>query len=104
MLENSGTAPVSLLELSLDTGRTHQIRVHLSYTGHPVIGDPVYGRKEARGMSGQALHAGKLMLRHPDTGEMMLFKAPLPADMHGLIERLGLSRGEEIFCEKDGFC
>jgi len=101
VLENSETHPVSLLELSLDTGRTHQIRVHLSHIGHPVVGDPVYGRKDARGMDGQALHAGRLMLRHPDTGELMVFSAPLPEDMHRLLGRLGLSRGEEKFCEEN---
>ncbi|MDR0288432.1 MAG: RluA family pseudouridine synthase [Clostridiales bacterium] len=74
----------TLLELSLETGRTHQIRVHLAYIGHPVTGDPVYGKKDNL-ILGQALHAFKLELMHPVTGENLVFTAPLPDDLVNLI-------------------
>ena len=67
------------LELALETGRTHQIRVHLNHIGHPIIGDPLYGRRNQKfNLEGQALHAYKLNLIHPRTGEKMAFEAPLP--------------------------
>ena len=69
----------TLVEARLETGRTHQIRVHLSYLGHPVLGDPVYGpKKQPFGTDGQVLHAKILQLKHPATGEEMCFDAPLP--------------------------
>lgn len=73
----------TLLDLKLETGRTHQIRVHMKYIGHPLVGDPVYGGKSGRtlGMSGQALHAGILGFNHPRTGEYMEFTVPIPDDM-----------------------
>lgn len=73
----------TLLDLKLETGRTHQIRVHMKYIGHPLVGDPVYGGKSGRtlGMSGQALHAGVLGFEHPRTGEWLEFSAPIPEDM-----------------------
>jgi len=80
----------TLLELSLETGRTHQIRVHMKFIGHPLVGDPLYGpaKHRTRWIRGQALHAGVLGFRHPRTGEQMLFEAPLPEDMRRLIERM----------------
>ncbi len=78
----------TLVKCRLETGRTHQIRVHMAYTGHPVTGDPVYGIKNTRGMDGQALHAGELTLIHPATGEPVTFKAPLPEDFEKLLKRL----------------
>ena len=78
----------TLTECSLETGRTHQIRVHMAYIGHPLVGDPVYGRRDGRGLAGQALHAGKLILTHPRTGMEMTFTAPLPADFKNLINML----------------
>ena len=70
-------------ELQLETGRTHQIRVHMKYIGHPLVGDPVYGGRAGRtlGMQGQALHAGVLGFAHPRTGEQLSFASPLPEDM-----------------------
>lgn len=69
----------TLCEFRLETGRTHQIRVHAKYIGHPVVGDPVYGYKAQKfKLNGQLLHAYKLRLVHPDTGESMEFTAPLP--------------------------
>ncbi len=73
----------TLLDLKLETGRTHQIRVHMKYIGYPLVGDPVYGGKSGRtlGMSGQALHAGVLGFEHPRSGEWLEFTAPIPEDM-----------------------
>ena len=69
----------TLVRFSLHTGRTHQIRVHAKHMGHPVVGDPVYGYKKQRfSLSGQLLHAFRLTLTHPKTGEVMSFTAPLP--------------------------
>ena len=75
----------TLVKCRLETGRTHQIRVHMAYIGHPVVGDPVYGKRNNRGMTGQALHAGELTLRHPTTGKEMTFTAPLPDDFQKLL-------------------
>ncbi len=67
------------LELKLETGRTHQIRVHLAYIGHPVAGDPIYGpQKVITSLNGQCLHAMTLGFIHPKTGERLYFEAPLP--------------------------
>ena len=82
----------SLLRVRIETGRTHQIRVHLSHIGHPVAGDPVYGRGPAALLPGpaprQMLHAAGLAFRHPRTGRALAFTAPLPADMQGLLDAL----------------
>ena len=69
----------TLCEFNLKTGRTHQIRVHSKFIGHPIVGDPVYGFKNQKfSLNGQLLHAVKLELTHPATGERMTFTAPLP--------------------------
>lgn len=68
----------SLLELALETGRTHQIRVHMKYIGHPVVGDPLYGPRNVIGENGQYLHAATLGFTHPRTGERLEFTSPLP--------------------------
>ncbi len=69
----------TLVRFSLKTGRTHQIRVHAKYMGHPVVGDPLYGYKNQRfSLNGQLLHAFRLTFTHPRTGEEMTFTAPLP--------------------------
>lgn len=68
----------ALIELQLETGRTHQIRVHMNYIGHPVVNDPVYGKKKLIDETGQCLHAKELGFIHPTTGEYMEFEAPLP--------------------------
>ncbi|HWI55100.1 MAG TPA: RluA family pseudouridine synthase [Desulfobacteria bacterium] len=79
----------TLVECSLETGRTHQIRVHMAYVGHPVAGDPLYGpRKNPLGLSGQALHAFLLGFVHPSTGEQMQFNADLPLYFQNLLEEL----------------
>jgi 23S rRNA pseudouridine1911/1915/1917 synthase len=73
----------TFVELKLETGRTHQIRVHMKYIGHALVGDPVYGGRSGRtlGMTGQSLHAGVLGFVHPRTGEQMEFSVPMPEDM-----------------------
>ena len=68
----------TLISCKLETGRTHQIRVHLQYIGHPLAGDPVYGPKKTLPAKGQFLHAAKLGFIHPKTGELLVFEAPLP--------------------------
>lgn len=79
----------TLVECRLTTGRTHQIRVHMASLGHPVVGDPVYGFKKQRyRLSGQLLHAVRLELIHPRTGEPMAFEAPLPEDFDNLLQKL----------------
>jgi len=76
----------TLLREELDTGRTHQIRVHMAHIGHPVVGDKTYGVKKQRfDLEGQLLHAGELLLNHPRTDERMHFKAPLPADFEHVL-------------------
>lgn len=68
----------TLVQLQLETGRTHQIRVHMKYIGFPVAGDPLYGPKKTLPGNGQFLHAESLGFKHPKTSEMMVFEAPLP--------------------------
>lgn len=85
----------ALIECRLETGRTHQVRVHCSSIGHPLLGDPVYGRTPAAlrpllrqiGFARQALHAASLGFDHPVTGERVEFRAELPADMRELIDQ-----------------
>ena len=90
-------ADLTLVQCRLETGRTHQIRVHLAHMGYPVVGDAVYGRRKARfAIQGQALHAKELHLRHPGTGEEMRFLAPLPADMAAILRALGSVVMKEI--------
>ncbi|MFA9414756.1 MULTISPECIES: RluA family pseudouridine synthase [unclassified Streptococcus] len=78
----------SLVELTLETGRTHQIRVHMAYIGHPVAGDPAYGPKKTLAGQGQFLHAEKLGFTHPTSGEEMVFTAPAPAIFQETLEKL----------------
>ena len=90
----------SRIACRLETGRTHQIRVHLTSKGSPCLGDTTYGAgppapavreaMEAAGLRRQALHAAVLGFRHPVTGELLRFETPLPADMAGLQARLEL--------------
>ncbi|MGI6700933.1 MAG: RluA family pseudouridine synthase [Christensenellales bacterium] len=75
-------------EFNLYTGRTHQIRVHMKHIGHPVSGDKVYGGDARIYGKGQLLHAYKLILKHPKSGETMEFLAPLPEDFEALLMRL----------------
>ncbi len=97
-----GAAAISLLRLRLETGRTHQIRVHLAHIGHPVVGDPVYGsgfkakagtlpepaRGAVMGLQRQALHAVELGFEHPLTGKKLHFESPLPGDLAAVLAAL----------------
>ena len=77
------------LRLRLETGRTHQIRVHMAYLGHPVAGDPVYGPKKPEpGLQGQCLHARIIGFIHPSTGEYMEFDSGLPPYFTAFLEKL----------------
>ena len=80
-------ADTSLLRLRLDTGRTHQIRVHLRAIGHPVCGDPEYGTAGVLGLTRQFLHAARLAFDHPFTGERVDVLSPLPADLRDALAR-----------------
>ena len=87
----------TLCKFILQTGRTHQIRVHAKHIGHPCVGDPVYGfKKQKYKLSGQLLHAIELSLDHPTTGERMTFNAPLPTEFHSILEKLCRQYGCEI--------
>ncbi|WHY88017.1 RluA family pseudouridine synthase [Neobacillus novalis] len=78
----------TFVECQLETGRTHQIRVHMKYIGYPLAGDPKYGPKKTLDIDGQALHAGVLGFIHPRTGEYLEFEAPLPDDIERLLAQL----------------
>ncbi|MFD1955172.1 RluA family pseudouridine synthase [Paenibacillus thailandensis] len=78
----------TLLELQLETGRTHQIRVHMKYIGYPLAGDPVYGRSKTVALNGQALHAAVIGFKHPRTGDYLEFEAPVPDDMEQVLQSL----------------
>ncbi|MCD7033867.1 RluA family pseudouridine synthase [Metabacillus sp. GX 13764] len=82
----------SFIECQLETGRTHQIRVHMKYIGFPLAGDPKYGPKKTLPIEGQALHAGILGFIHPRTGEYLEFEAPLPEEFSSLLEMLRNNR------------
>lgn len=87
----------TLCRFVLQTGRTHQIRVHARYMGNPVVGDPVYGiRKQKFDLRGQLLHAYRLELTHPTSGKRMQFVAPLPPYFSELLGKLGRQYGAEL--------
>ncbi|MGE0282208.1 MAG: RluA family pseudouridine synthase [Rhizobiaceae bacterium] len=99
-VQKNGSFTASLLECRLETGRTHQIRVHMAHIGHPLVGDRDYGQafrtkanklpsplnEQVSAFPRQALHARLLAFRHPTTGNVMRFEAPLPQDMDGLVD------------------
>jgi 23S rRNA pseudouridine1911/1915/1917 synthase len=78
----------TLVEASLETGRTHQIRAHFAAIGHPVAGDPRYGTAGTHGLARQFLHSAKLGFAHPGTGEPMAFSSALPADLANVLQSL----------------
>jgi 23S rRNA pseudouridine1911/1915/1917 synthase len=91
-------AQTTLVECQLETGRTHQIRVHMAHIGHPLVGDATYGLRRSAGavldgFARQALHAFRLGLRHPASGTELVWESPLPADFEDLLARL---RGEVV--------
>ncbi len=103
---SGGKIAASLVQCHLETGRTHQIRVHMAHIGHPLLGDRVYGagfaasaralpdgaRKALEELGRQALHAELLGFEHPATGERLRFESPLPEDLHHLVNALRLAR------------
>lgn len=78
----------TLVQCRLETGRTHQIRVHMNYIGYPLVGDPKYGPKKTMDIGGQALHAGVLGFVHPRTNEYLEFEAPMPQEFDALLNEL----------------
>jgi 23S rRNA pseudouridine1911/1915/1917 synthase len=95
----------TLLRVRLETGRTHQIRVHLSWKHMPIVGDRVYGgrtrvpaniddvlRTQLQKMNRQALHATRLTIQHPDTGEVISWEVPMPKDMQDLVHNLRIKK------------
>jgi len=108
--------PVTAIHCDLETGRTHQIRVHCAHIGHPLLGDPIYGRARGKrsvtplpdGFARQALHAWRLGLIHPKTGRTMQWRADAPEDMQVLSAALGLGRDDagefdETYYEEDDY-
>jgi 23S rRNA pseudouridine1911/1915/1917 synthase len=85
----------SLIKIQIQTGRTHQIRVHMKYLHHPVVGDLIYGKgaKDSALIPRQALHAKRIAFKHPVTGDLMEFEAPLPEDMKQLLTIIDLESG-----------
>lgn len=84
-----GGMPISVVKCFLETGRTHQIRVHMSYIGHPVVGDEVYSNgKNEFGVQGQMLHARYLQFKHPITGKELSLEAPIPEYFEDVLEKL----------------
>jgi 23S rRNA pseudouridine1911/1915/1917 synthase len=83
-------ANYTLIHFQLETGRTHQIRVHSAKIGHPIVGDPLYSSAHSIGVNlpGQALHAWKLQLQHPVSGKLLQVTAPLPRSFTTLLEVL----------------
>jgi 23S rRNA pseudouridine1911/1915/1917 synthase len=91
--------PYSLVEARLETGRTHQIRVHFTHSGHPVLGDPTYGRRAGvLGLTRQFLHAYRLGFHLPSSGEFREFESPLPPDLTTVLERLRRRYHQESGC------
>jgi len=87
----------TLIEARLETGRTHQIRVHMAYIKHPVAGDTIYGAAKPRlGLDGQALHAARLELTHPRTGERMVFAAKVPEYFRSALKKAGRNVEKDI--------
>ncbi|KVM65395.1 pseudouridine synthase [Burkholderia gladioli] len=103
--------PVSAIHCDLETGRTHQIRVHCAHTGHPLLGDPVYGRARGKrsvaalpgGFARQALHAWRLGLVHPLTGRSMQWRCPVPDDIAELAAALGFGAEDADFDDEDDY-
>lgn len=86
----------ALLRVTLETGRTHQIRVHLAAIGHPVSGDPVYGAAGRWGLTRQFLHAHRLSFAHPVTGEPIEVRSVLPEDLEAALKRAGQGRSDDL--------
>ena len=87
IFENKNTPTLSLLECKLETGRTHQIRVHLEHVGHPVVGDNLYGNKKSK-LKRSFLHSSKLEFFHPMNNKKLYFESPLPLELKKFIETI----------------
>ena len=98
-------AEVALVRVKIETGRTHQIRVHMAHLGHPIVGDAVYGRARKHNLpmkpQRQMLHASKLAFSHPVTGKRLSFEAPLFDDMRQLLEQLRIPAEPREFKQND---
>ena len=92
-----GHDSLTLVACKLHTGRTHQIRVHMAWLGHPLVGDEVYGGKPLHGLARQALHATRLQLAHPVTGERLVFVAPPPPDWQQAVALAGLHYNQSLW-------
>ncbi len=90
----NGSPAHCLVACKLHTGRTHQIRVHMAWLGHPLVGDTLYGGKSVLGMQRQALHATRLRLQHPVHGQSLAFQAPPPTDFMAALSAAGLHYNE----------
>lgn len=82
----------TLVSCRLETGRTHQIRVHMKYIEHPIVGDPLYGPRKTIKGNGQFLHAQELGFEHPTTHELMTFSAPIPPIFEKVLTNLRLTQ------------
>jgi len=91
-----GDGVYSWVTCKLHTGRTHQIRVHLTDIGHPLVGDALYGGRAVLGLARQALHAAKLAFEHPSTQAWMAFDTPLPSDMSVALQKAGLNYNSDL--------
>ena len=96
-----GNASVTLVGCRLHTGRTHQIRVHLAWLGHPLVGDALYGGRPLAGLARQALHAARLGLRHPVTGAWLAWERALPADLAAALASCGLHYNRALLWPAD---
>lgn len=107
-IADDGLPDLSLLEVTIRTGRTHQIRVHLASNGHPIVGDAKYGDFEAnrrfaraQGFARMFLHAGRLAFDHPSSGERLSLAAPLPADCRSLLTSLAVASPPSLHREPE---
>ena len=100
IVETAPDGSLSLAEITLHTGRTHQIRVHMAWLGHPLAGDTMYGEDQTV-LPRQGLHCGFLRFRHPLTGETLCLSAPLPQDMREAMMALGVEE-KDPGCSLDG--
>ena len=94
VMDTFGSRDCSLCEVRLETGRTHQIRVHMAAIGHPVVADTLYGgRRHRLGAARMFLHASRIEFTHPLTGDAVAVESPLPTDLTGVLQGLGPGAG-----------